>query len=1252
MINLDDGAPSFEGLEAVYDMERKRADLVRDCKRMRSSHGKNFMPDCLEPNDSMLDELGELVFPQGCEKTYFLANVTLGKFVNLAIRPRMDQAPRLNAVIPDGLGICMTVSFHPDSSNPKLTVQEITLVSDSTRRFFEEEISCSFHNFREPRKRIHAGWLNQVATRLPQVAEETRARLSKWAAFLDWKEELMNHSIRDGSIRFLSREILEDGKVRFITMNGTTKEDLDVRRKLVRENLGVVPMSASAEDWEFEPKNEKKTNGIDPGRLLKVETIKVSGNADLSEVTDLPWEKPYFHRITFKPKDANETENEHSKQESNLPETGFIAINRTGELIEIRRQKQVLASLQRQSTKAPYLSNYLFDFSRASCPESLKSIKDWFNPELNEAQQMAVRKMISAPEVCLIQGPPGTGKTEVIAEACCQFASRGKKVLLASQANPAVDNAIERLPRTPIIRPVRLGLQKRIAPAVKCTKSEVVPYFYESLAQEASMRWTDRWEKSEKRTRILEEYLRKINIVRDDFLQNKKLIEEIESERLQLREQEKANVLIERKRLELAKEERRILKLKGILEGLEKGKEIIPEETMSILLDFVLGPILQLRKIGIELVNGGLFEGSLSEGEKSSMILSCLDRYRELKSSESQMKRDLEKARQAGCNPFMTIEVRTRLDELDKEINEIACRMIHDDKLVKPWQKKEKEKKELIDTEGGLDPGFYGRHFKQASEFKTLTAPGVTGNQVAFFLENALRKLSEVDESLATGMEAAMKSLTSLLANIKKKTPEAVDRKKTDKQSSLLDKKLHESLVRGKTLLKRLKALIGQASSASGDLPLDEKIILLQKERDQLFREAAEEKAFREAWEPEIREWTNDLREPLHAENEYLRMQEIVMRNSNVAGITCNQNSQLLDGVNDGVYDVAIIDETSKATPLELLMAMSKAKVTILVGDHRQLPPMFREGMGTWNDALEEQEEDSPLTHSNLRKFRDLVTSSFFKEQFERAADPIKHTLSIQYRMHPEIMDLINPIYEGRLEPGPDHDSLAAAKLHGLTLRNAQGEAFVEGNNHTLWIDTDRDPVGKKNYEENDRSNALEAILIAEILERINEACLIEGYGVKERMPKKEIAVVSFYYNQIRKILMEIRKRRPKMNFEGISLKVDSVALFQGRQAQIVITSLVRNMKWVPKKGNLTEFEQVNVAFSRAEELLIMLGSAKFAQKIPVELPRMSGKGSRRLDMYRMIIDKVAQQGGLIKPQMILDEISYRELTVKSTGKK
>ena len=98
---------------------------------------------------------------------------------------------------------------------------------------------------------------------------------------------------------------------------------------------------------------------------------------------------------------------------------------------------------------------WLFDINKARLPQNIKEISNWKNPNLNEPQKSAVRKMVSAPDVCLLQGPPGSGKTKVIAEAIYQFVSQNKRVLVASQANLAVNNVLEHLISLPNIRAAR-----------------------------------------------------------------------------------------------------------------------------------------------------------------------------------------------------------------------------------------------------------------------------------------------------------------------------------------------------------------------------------------------------------------------------------------------------------------------------------------------------------------------------------------------------------------------------------------------------------------------------------------------------------------------------------------------------------------------------------------------------------------------------------------------------------------------------
>ena len=68
----------------------------------------------------------------------------------------------------------------------------------------------------------------------------------------------------------------------------------------------------------------------------------------------------------------------------------------------------------------------------------------YHSTRLNPQQKAAIKMAVNAPHFCLIQGPPGTGKTTIINEMLYNFIGEGKKVLVCSKGNLAVDNVLEK----------------------------------------------------------------------------------------------------------------------------------------------------------------------------------------------------------------------------------------------------------------------------------------------------------------------------------------------------------------------------------------------------------------------------------------------------------------------------------------------------------------------------------------------------------------------------------------------------------------------------------------------------------------------------------------------------------------------------------------------------------------------------------------------------------------------------------------
>ena len=90
---------------------------------------------------------------------------------------------------------------------------------------------------------------------------------------------------------------------------------------------------------------------------------------------------------------------------------------------------------------------------------------------INSSQKRAILKCMYAEDMAVIQGPPGTGKSTAIAELIWQLVRHGLKqgnrrerILLTSETNLAVDNAIARIVnnKTNLVKPIRFGGEEKL----------------------------------------------------------------------------------------------------------------------------------------------------------------------------------------------------------------------------------------------------------------------------------------------------------------------------------------------------------------------------------------------------------------------------------------------------------------------------------------------------------------------------------------------------------------------------------------------------------------------------------------------------------------------------------------------------------------------------------------------------------------------------------------------------------------------
>lgn len=280
-----------------------------------------------------------------------------------------------------------------------------------------------------------------------------------------------------------------------------------------------------------------------------------------------------------------------------------------------------------------------------------------------------------------------------------------------------------------------------------------------------------------------------------------------------------------------------------------------------------------------------------------------------------------------------------------------------------------------------------------------------------------------------------------------------------------------------------------------------------------------------------------------------------------VFGVTCLRVPTLWRLLREVRFDWVIVDEAAKATPAEVLVSLVVGRRFVLVGDHRQLPPFL--------DT--ETEQDVAAANLDVERAR----RSLFEELFEKVPPSNRMTLRRQFRMHKSIGDLVGQLFYqdlGGLDTGvPDQQ------------RTIDLERFNRSN-RVFWLNvngTDK-PEGTSWFNESE----IDAIL--DLLKQI-EAELRAKNG------RYTVGVIAAYAAQARRLQRAIMPTGKA--WSALKIRVDTVDAFQGKQDDIIIYSIARVGEG--ERRFLSDRRRLNVAFSRAQRLLVIVGHRASAERIP-----------------------------------------------------
>lgn len=355
-------------------------------------------------------------------------------------------------------------------------------------------------------------------------------------------------------------------------------------------------------------------------------------------------------------------------------------------------------------------------------------------------------------------------------------------------------------------------------------------------------------------------------------------------------------------------------------------------------------------------------------------------------------------------------------------------------------------------------------------------------------------------------------------------------------------------------------------------------------------RESTRLEHIREAQNAWLKELGSGVSQPME--------KHVVLDSIPVVGSTCMGIAAKGD-FTDIVYDVVIVDEAGQIPIFDLLVPLVKSKKVILIGDHRQLPPMDANDFAKYFAAREQAEKGANFDEV-MREVSKWYNTSLF-EMLYNAKDlaHAREMLDTQFRMHPHISHFIsNQFYMGSYKAGVAPEA-----------RQLQIAGFADP---IYFFDTGDLPQSQR-FETKDNQgiyNKTEAKLMANTLVKlilaINEGNyrgpeLVQRSKLDGRITGYDIGVISGYQQQVDLIKnltrQKLREALPEATAEELNQLLQRVSIntldsFQGRDNQIILFSLTRSNS-IGKVGFLRDVRRLNVAMTRAKSLLIMVGDSK-----------------------------------------------------------
>lgn len=1217
------------GLSPIQPRYDEKGNIERGFKFFQYSLGERYLlshidiePDCTTL-EKKFDEECRLSFKEIDAKYSSIISASLNSFMKEQRIIIEDQySLKLERYVEE---LKETFDLDVKENNDKDIKREYDNIVKEIKKSFDNEInqlnSLLQKELKQLKNKDEKKKTEELKTKNQQKIEELKTKLEK--------------ALKDISIR----ELYEKRNIQLVD---NKKKSLSIQ---MHAELDKVE-KAKKKQLEVQFKNQIEDEKTEVGSSLRKKF-------ESEKATKIENETIRRYQIYFRPESSDDRISDIKKQIEGI-NAQYLTYDNRAENAKIERQEKALNSFMNGYVKNPFLSSYLFSPSTLSQNEvnDLEEI-DWCLESLNDGQKLAVKKALVSDSIFLLQGPPGTGKTQVIAEITAQLAKRGKKVLISSETHKAIDNVFDRLPKIPEIRPLRL---------IPSQNKKETNYSPERLVDNLYLNISGNLEKQIKRFEYFEE--------------TKKIFDDQMS--LLRREYERL--------LKLKEENRETEKQRNTLVELihKQNKKLEECREKSALLNSELDEFRRTNKYieQIKFVTEGVKEQYIEELKLK--IYNLLTEFRSL----------------ANVNIESVYELyQLNIDDIRNELSHL----LSEDSIGKLEERRNLTRIALQklrdpDTDEAPVEGDenYDEYKKYQTELKEIVNQIKLANQNTSF-DFSASKIYSIIPSIIND-KYLLKVLPEELTLFKIKTQGIISeiREKIDSKISEYISQLEENdlkinniqigISKCKYNYEDLGRNIGIEEYAELNLKLKKNITRFFREFDIIKEYDSNnlETAFtiiKEEWKKIENEYNKNSQENKNKISmykdicKYLEQEDILEEDrqaytrelyncTNVFGITCtsrdkftkNQLAELerygIDSVDikaQGI-DVVIIDEVSKSSFLDLLIPILYGKTVILVGDHRQLPPMYdlRHMRSEDFEGLDEQ----VITKEINDRFTKLYETCFFKTLYEKVPQDFRIMLNKQYRCHSHIMEVFNHFYGGSqkgLTIGKQHQD--DEKQHNLFVRINEN-TIIEPRYHVYFVDCDEKESSA--YEgSTSKINEQEAQVAIRLLQEIDKASLNEVNAGKVivNKPKKiderlSAGIICTYGDQS----SLIKKMRRGQKFDGLSEKPDerliisTVDDFQGDERDVIILSMVRNPSHSEKSNAefIKKFERINVALSRARKMLIVVGSKKYLTSAGIiDLPDLEGNkllDKNNFPVYKEIIDTIYFRGKVLNAHDIIGE--------------